>query len=95
MLPNVCNDLHETNNRTHGVFAYKSCGFLSEGEMSRWLVKLTIRKMGMQCATCKQEFETVVTACSAEMAVRLAKDYSRANQETHKFTVNIVKEIEQ
>ncbi|QXV80765.1 hypothetical protein bas07_0090 [Escherichia phage JakobBernoulli] len=59
----------------------------------KWKVILTIRKMGRNCATCKQEFETTVTACSAEMAVRLAKDYSRANQETHQFSVNLVRKI--
>nr|DAE93251.1 MAG TPA: Protein of unknown function (DUF983) [Caudoviricetes sp.] len=35
----------------------------------QWKVSLTIRKMGMQCHSCKQDFETVVTACSAEIAM--------------------------
>lgn len=56
----------------------------------KWRVNLTIRRMGRNCGSCKQEFETVVTACSAEMAVRLAKDYSGADQETHKFSINRV-----
>ncbi|WPJ55806.1 hypothetical protein RCIP0096_00077 [Klebsiella phage RCIP0096] len=59
----------------------------------QWRVNLTIRKMGMQCQSCKQDFETVVTACSAEMAVRLAKEYSGANQETHQFSINYVRSL--
>ncbi|QVW27723.1 hypothetical protein [Hafnia phage Pocis76] len=62
--------------------------------MNRWHVQLVIRKMGMQCQSCKQEFETIVTACSAEMAVRLAKEYSGANQETHKFSIKRVREVQ-
>jgi hypothetical protein len=60
----------------------------------QWRVNLTIRKMGMQCQSCKQDFETVVTACSAEMAVRLAKEYSGANQETHQFSINYVRSLQ-
>nr|DAH97842.1 MAG TPA: hypothetical protein [Caudoviricetes sp.] len=56
-------------------------------------VKLTIRRMGRNCGSCKQEFETVVTACSAEMAVRFAKEYSGANPETHQFSINYVRAI--
>lgn len=59
----------------------------------RWEVKLTIRRMGRQCQTCKQDFETVVTASSAEMAVFLAKGYSGANPETHQFQIRLVRRI--
>jgi hypothetical protein len=67
---------------------------LSGESKMQWRVNLTIRKMGMQCQSCKQDFETVVTACSAEMAVRLAKEYSGANQETHQFSINYVRSLQ-
>lgn len=59
----------------------------------KWRVNMTIRRMGRNCGSCRQEFETVVTACSAEMAVRLAKEYSCADPETHQFSINRVEVI--
>lgn len=56
-------------------------------------VKLTIRKMGMQCQSCKQEFEADIEALNAEDAVSIAKELSGANPEYHKFSINYVREI--
>lgn len=62
--------------------------------MKRWLVRLTIRKMGMQCQSCKQNFECEVIASNEVEAAQFAKERSRANPETHKFNINLIKEIE-
>lgn len=62
--------------------------------MKRWFVKLTIRKMGMQCRSCKQEFECEVMAPDKETAVVTAKLTSGANPETHKFNINLIREVQ-
>lgn len=56
-------------------------------------VKLTIRRMGRNCSSCKQDFECEVAAFNAEHAVNLAKRLSGANPETHQFSINFVKEM--
>lgn len=61
--------------------------------MKSFLVKLTIRKMGMQCRSCKQSFECEVIADSNETAVVSAKLKSGANPETHKFSIDYVREV--
>lgn len=59
----------------------------------RYLVKLTTRKMGMMCQSCKQDFEAEVEANSSDEAVSKAKFMTGANPETHKFSINYVREI--
>lgn len=61
--------------------------------MKQFDVRLTIMRMGRQCSTCKQTFEGRITADDAEMAIRLAKEDSRADLETHKVKVNYVREV--
>lgn len=61
--------------------------------MKRWLVKLTIRKMGMQCRSCKQEFECEVFAENEVEAAQFAKEQSGADAETHKFNINLIRSI--
>ena len=63
--------------------------------MKRWIVKLTIRKMGMQCQSCRQDFECEVTADNEVEAAQFAKERSGANPLTHKFNINLIKEIPQ
>ena len=59
----------------------------------KWKVKLTIRRMGRNCGSCKQDFECEVDArCALEAAAR-AKELSGANPNTHQFSINYVKEI--
>ena len=58
-----------------------------------WHVKLTIRKMGMQCQSCKQAFECNVNASTIEEAVEKAKQLSGANPEIHQFSIYYAKEI--
>ena len=57
----------------------------------RWIIKLTIRKMGMQCRSCKQEFECEVVADNEAEAAQYAKELSGANPETHKFNIDLIK----
>lgn len=57
----------------------------------RFNVRLTIRRMGRQCQTCKQEFETIVEAETAEDAVAIAKERTGANPDTHQFVINYVR----
>ncbi|AWD92229.1 hypothetical protein HOT14_gp29 [Escherichia phage vB_EcoS_IME347] len=61
--------------------------------MKRFTVKLTIKRMGRRCSTCRQNFETEVKASSAEEAVAKAKLQSGANADTHQFSINLVREI--
>lgn len=57
----------------------------------RYKVKLTIRKMGRQCQSCKQQFECEVEAVSPESALMMAKEQSGANQETHQFQIDYLR----
>lgn len=57
-------------------------------------VKLTIRRMGRNCASCKQDFECEVEALNDVDAIQIAKVLSGANPETHQFSVNLVRVIE-
>ncbi|QEA09595.1 hypothetical protein Sfin2_26 [Shigella phage Sfin-2] len=43
--------------------------------MKRFKVKLIIRKMGMFCQSCKQSFETEVSATSQAEAIAKAKNF--------------------
>lgn len=61
--------------------------------MSSWFVKLTIRRMGRQCRSCRQDFECEVEAANEREAVDIAKALSDADQETHQFNVNIVRKL--
>lgn len=58
----------------------------------KWFVKLTIRRMGRDCGSCKQDFECEVDANGAIEAAAKAKELSGANPETHKFSINFVRE---
>lgn len=59
----------------------------------KWKVKLTIRRMGRNCGSCKQDFECEVAAFDEHHAVNLAKRLSGANPETHQFSINYVRAI--
>lgn len=61
--------------------------------MKNWRVKLTIRKMGMQCQSCKQTFECQVVAENEVEAAQFAKELSKADPEIHQFQINLIKEI--
>lgn len=61
--------------------------------MKQFKVKLTIRKMGMFCQSCKQTFETEVNATSQAEALIKAKKLSGANLDTHKISIDLIKEI--
>lgn len=58
-----------------------------------WKVKLTIRRMGRNCASCKQNFECEVEALSNVDAIHIAKVLSGANPETHQFSINHVRVV--
>ena len=60
--------------------------------MKRFTVKLTIKRMGRNCQSCRQLYETEVMAESAEEAVAIAKNQSGANPDYHKFSVSLIKE---
>lgn len=59
----------------------------------QWEVKLTIRKMGMQCKSCKQKFECFVIADNEVEAAMFAKEKSGANPETHKFNIDLIRKV--
>lgn len=59
----------------------------------QWEVKLTIRRMGMQCKSCKQSFECYVIADNEVEAAQFAKEKSGFNPETHKFNIDRVRRI--
>ena len=61
--------------------------------MKRFKVKLIIRKMGMFCQSCKQSFETELSATSQAEAIMKAKKLSGANLDTHKINIELIKEI--
>lgn len=61
--------------------------------MKRFKVKLIIRKMGMLCQSCKQSFETELSATSHDEAITKAKKLSGANLDTHKINIELIKEI--
>ena len=61
--------------------------------MKNWRVKLTIRKMGMQCQSCKQTFECQVVADNEVEAAEFAKELSKSDPEIHQFQINLIKEI--
>lgn len=62
--------------------------------MKRYKVILTIRRMGRQCQTCKQDFECEVMAETQEWAVVSAKLLSGSNPEYHQFSIKLIKEIQ-
>lgn len=57
-------------------------------------VKMTIRRMGRNCQSCKQEYECVVDALDELEAVSKAKEQSGANPETHQFSINLVRALQ-
>lgn len=57
----------------------------------KWIVKLTIRRMGRDCGNCKQVYECQVEADTMESAVSMAKADSGADPDTHKFSIDLVK----
>lgn len=59
----------------------------------KFKVKLTIRRMGRNCGSCKQDFECEVEALNNVDAVQCAKVLSGANPETHQFSINYVRSI--
>ncbi|VUF55288.1 Phage protein [Escherichia phage Stevie_ev116] len=59
----------------------------------KFKVKLTIRRMGRNCGSCKQDFECEVEALNTVDAVQCAKVLSGANPETHQFSINYVRAI--
>lgn len=56
-------------------------------------VKLTIRRMGRNCGSCKQDFECEVEALNDVDAIQCAKVLSCADPETHQFSINYVRAI--
>lgn len=60
---------------------------------STWLVKLTTRKMGMQCRSCRQSFELEVIADSSESAVAAAKKQTGLDPDTHQFSIEYVRSL--
>lgn len=56
-------------------------------------VRLKIMLMGRACRSCSQTFETTVQASSAEEAVAEAKAKSKADPDTHKFSILSIKEM--
>ncbi|QDH94229.1 hypothetical protein [Escherichia phage vB_EcoS_PHB17] len=59
----------------------------------KWKVKLTIRRMGRNCSSCRQEFECEVEAQNTVDAIQCAKVLSGADPETHQFSINFVRGI--
>lgn len=59
----------------------------------KWRVKLTIRRMGRNCSSCKQNFECEVTAENEVEAAQFAKELSGAEPETHQFSINLVRSL--
>lgn len=57
----------------------------------KWKVKLTIRRMGRNCRSCRQEFECEVEATNYFDALKIAKELSGADPETHQFSINYVR----
>lgn len=57
----------------------------------KWTVKLTIRKFGMQCRSCKQIFECEVIAANEVEAAQFAKEKSGADPDTHKFSIDYIR----
>lgn len=56
-------------------------------------VKLTIRRMGRNCGSCKQEFECEVEALNSVDAIQIAKALSNADPDVHQFSINYVRSI--
>lgn len=61
--------------------------------MKTYKVKLTIRRMGRSCNSCKQDYEGEFSAESAEQAVSKAKRQSGANPDYHQFSISLIKEL--
>lgn len=59
----------------------------------KWKVKLTIRRMGRQCRSCKQVFECEVAADNEVEAAQFAKELSGADPETHKFSIDYLRSL--
>jgi hypothetical protein len=61
--------------------------------MKNYIVKATIEKMGRQCATCVIHFEITVQAEDSQSALQQAKKMARYDETTHKFKINLIKEL--
>lgn len=61
--------------------------------MKNYKVKLTIRRMGRQCQSCKQSFEGEFYAASPEDAVSQAKSQSGADPDTNQFQIDYVRGV--
>lgn len=59
----------------------------------KFKVKLTIRRMGRNCGSCKQDFECEVEAFNNVDAIQCAKVLSGADPETHQFSINYVRAV--
>ena len=59
----------------------------------KWKVKLTIRRMGRNCRSCRQEFECEVVAENEVEAAAFAKELSGADPETHQFSINYIRGV--
>ena len=59
----------------------------------KYKVKLTIRRMGRICQSCKQVFECEVEARGELEAAARAKELSGANPEINKFSIDFVRKI--
>lgn len=57
-------------------------------------VKITIRKLGRACATCKQDLVGQFEADSAEGAVKAAKDSVSVDWDTHQALINYVRKAQ-
>lgn len=56
-------------------------------------VKITIRKLGRACATCKQDLVGRFDAESAEDAVKTAKESVDVDWDTHQALINYVRKV--
>lgn len=61
--------------------------------MKNWKVKLTIRRMGRNCSSCRQVFECEVVAENEVEAATFAKELSGADPETHQFSINYLRAL--
>ncbi|EFW1287491.1 hypothetical protein bas06_0088 [Escherichia phage KarlJaspers] len=59
----------------------------------KYKVRLTIRRMGRNCSSCRQSFECEVEARGELEAAARAKELSGANQDTHQFSIDLVRKM--
>lgn len=61
----------------------------------QYKVMLTASKMGGFCKSCIQEFSMTIEANDTADAVEKAKQRSGVNLDTHKISINYVREVTQ